>query len=142
MILLVQNNLKHPPKKNNFWNIWGHFGLKYNRSAEVAIEQIKEKRYSEALKEYAGEVVLVGINYNKETKRHECVIEREQIGQKTTTKILGILRRNPRVTYEEIGAKLGLTTDGVYYHTNKLRAQGIIRREGGINGGIWIVMEK
>lgn len=116
---------------------------KYNRSADAAIEQIKEKRYSEALKEYAGEVVLVGINYNKETKRHECVIEREQIGQKTTTKttaktttkttakILGILRSNPRVTYEEIGAKLGLTTDGVYYHTNKLRAQGIIRREGG-----------
>ena len=131
--------------------------LKYNRSADAAIEQIKEKRYSEALKEYAGEVVLVGINYNKETKRHECVIEREQIGQKTTTKttaktttkttakttakILGILRSNPRVTYEEIGAKLGLTTDGVYYHTNKLRAQGIIRREGGTNGGIWIVME-
>ena len=94
-------------------------------------------------------MVLVGINYNKETKRHECVIEREQIGQKTTTKttakttakILGILRSNPRVTYEEIGAKLGLTTDGVYYHTNKLRAQGIIRREGGTNGGIWIVME-
>ena len=99
-------------------------------------------------------MVLVGINYNKETKRHECVIEREQIGQKTTTKttaktttkttakILGILRSNPRVTYEEIGAKLGLTTDSVNYHTNKLRAQGIIRREGGTNGGIWIVMEK
>lgn len=98
------------------------------------------------LMEYSGEVVFVGINYDKETKRHECVIEREQIGQKTTTKttakILDIIRSNPRVTYEEIGAKLGLTTDGVYYHTNKLRAQGIIRREGGTNGGAWIVMEK
>ena len=94
------------------------------------------------MKEYTGEVVLVGINYNKETKRHECVIEREQICRKTTTKILGIIRSNPQVAYEEIGAKLGLTTDGVYYHTNKLRAQGIIRREGGTNGGTWIVMEK
>lgn len=54
--------------------------LKYDKSADAAIRQIHEKRYGEALKEYAGEVVLVGINYNKETKQHECVIEREQIG--------------------------------------------------------------
>ena len=50
--------------------------LKYNKSAEGAIKQIKEKGYAEALREYVGEVVLVGINYDKRTKRHECVIEK------------------------------------------------------------------
>ena len=50
--------------------------LKFNHSANTAIAQIKEKGYAESLKEYAGEVVLVGINYDKKTKKHECVIER------------------------------------------------------------------
>lgn len=56
--------------------------LKYDKSAEGAIKQIKEKRYADALREYVGEVVLVGINYDKDSKRHECVIERyEEAGK-------------------------------------------------------------
>ena len=50
--------------------------LKYNHSADTAITQIKEKRYTDALQNYAGEVVLVGINYDKNTKLHDCKIER------------------------------------------------------------------
>lgn len=50
--------------------------LKYNKSAEGAIKQIKEKQYVEALHDYVGEVVLVGVNYNKRIKTHECKIER------------------------------------------------------------------
>lgn len=50
--------------------------LKYDHSADTAICQIREKRYVGALHGYVGEVVLVGINYDKETKLHECKIER------------------------------------------------------------------
>lgn len=50
--------------------------LKYNESAESAIEQIKKKQYAECLKDYSGEILLVGINYNKDTKNHDCVIEK------------------------------------------------------------------
>lgn len=50
--------------------------LKWNHSAESGLEQIKEKRYAESLSEYVGEVVLVGVNYDKDTKEHSCVIER------------------------------------------------------------------
>lgn len=46
--------------------------LKWNRGAETALQQIKEKRYAEALKEYAGSVLLVGINYDKKTKEHRA----------------------------------------------------------------------
>lgn len=49
--------------------------LKWDKSAAGAIEQIKEKRYGNALKDYQGNLLLVGINYNKTTKMHECVIE-------------------------------------------------------------------
>lgn len=49
--------------------------LKYNQDAETATRQIKEKRYAGKLKGYAEKILLVGINYDKETKQHECVIE-------------------------------------------------------------------
>ena len=49
--------------------------LKYDGSAESAIEQIKEKRYIDCLKDYSGDVLLVGINYDKESKKHSCKIE-------------------------------------------------------------------
>lgn len=49
--------------------------LKYDRSAEGAIRQIKEKRYAKALESYSGNLLLVGINYDKERKKHSCVIE-------------------------------------------------------------------
>ncbi len=50
--------------------------LKYDNSVESAIEQIKEKQYTDCLKDYSGEILLVGINYDKESKRHSCKIEK------------------------------------------------------------------
>lgn len=50
--------------------------LKYDKSAEGAITQMKEKKYVESLKEYHGNLLLVGINYDKESKKHTCVIEK------------------------------------------------------------------
>lgn len=50
--------------------------LKYDKSADAAIRQIHEKRYAGQLMDYSGDVVLVGINYDKSSKHHECKIER------------------------------------------------------------------
>ena len=50
--------------------------LKWDKSAGGAIEQIKEKRYTAALSEYRGNILLVGINYDKISKRHFCKIEK------------------------------------------------------------------
>ena len=49
--------------------------LKYDKSAEGAISQIREKKYVDSLKNYNGKILLVGINYNKTSKKHECIIE-------------------------------------------------------------------
>lgn len=54
--------------------------LKYDKSAESAISQIKEKDYPNALKDYQGNLLLVGVNYDKEQKEHSCVIEEWQKG--------------------------------------------------------------
>ena len=49
--------------------------LKWNQRAKTALAQIKEKKYAESLTDYTGEILLVGISYDKKTKQHECVIE-------------------------------------------------------------------
>lgn len=49
--------------------------LKWNRSAESAITQMKEKRYVKALEHYTGTILLVGVNYRPKTKEHQCIIE-------------------------------------------------------------------
>lgn len=50
--------------------------LKYDKSVQTALNQIKERKYMKVLDDYTGEVLLVGINYNETTKVHECLIER------------------------------------------------------------------
>ena len=50
--------------------------LKYNQDADTAIKQIKEKKYFFGLEKYLDNLLLVGINYDKETKKHSCVIEK------------------------------------------------------------------
>ena len=49
--------------------------LKWDKSTVGALEQIKEKNYRSASKDYQGKLLLVGIHYNKKTKKHECAIE-------------------------------------------------------------------
>lgn len=55
--------------------------LKYGKTAESAIEQIKERRYTQALEGYSGEILLVGVNYDRDhgSKRHSCVIEKVEM---------------------------------------------------------------
>ena len=52
--------------------------LKFDANADTAIKQIKEKRYTGNLRGY-NDVLLVGVNYNRESKKHECTIEKVNI---------------------------------------------------------------
>ena len=49
--------------------------LKNNLAVDTSIDQIKKKNYPDRIKEYIGNVFLVGITYNDD-KHHECVIEK------------------------------------------------------------------
>lgn len=53
--------------------------LKWDKTATGAIRQMKDKNYIKGLKNYSGTVLLVGINYNKSDKHHECLIKTIQI---------------------------------------------------------------
>ena len=66
------------PRANAGWRPAMVVELKYNKSADTAIQQIKEKRYQGALSGYSDKILLVGINYDaegKDKKHHTCVIE-------------------------------------------------------------------
>jgi len=50
--------------------------LKWDKSVEGALAQIKSKQYTGALTEHKANLLLVGINYDKKKKAHDCEIER------------------------------------------------------------------
>ena len=50
--------------------------LKHNKSADSAINQIREKRYFDSMMHYKGNLLFVGINYDEKEKTHTCRIEK------------------------------------------------------------------
>lgn len=48
--------------------------LKYDNNVDTALNQILRKEYTDNLKDYTGNILLVGINYDKDTKEHTCKI--------------------------------------------------------------------
>lgn len=52
--------------------------LKYDKSAVTALQQIKDRNYIQSLEHFAGDILLVGVNYNKDSKEkaHSCIIEK------------------------------------------------------------------
>lgn len=61
--------------------------------------------------------------------------------EKTAEKIIRLMRENPQVTNKELAVACGITEDGVYWNTKKLRKNNIIRRVGGDFGGHWEIVE-
>ena len=50
--------------------------LKWNKNVRTALEQIKQKQYPKSLLSYTGDILIVGIIYDKKDKVHKCEIER------------------------------------------------------------------
>ena len=67
MVLIPRKNVSRPALV---------IELKKDHAAQTAIDQIKERRYPQKVAGYAGDILLVGINYDTQTKQHTCKIER------------------------------------------------------------------
>ena len=52
--------------------------LKQGKSAEEAIRQIKERKYVEKVRQHTADILLVGINYDADSKKHSCIIEKAE----------------------------------------------------------------
>ena len=140
--------------------------LKYNRSAETAISQIRNKQYPDALCDYVGEVVLVGISYDK-AKGHTCKIDRiskesvreigqrnrsEKIGQRKSVREIGqrvskriedvymLIKGNPSITREELSQTLHMAPSSIQRYINELK-KSRIRRVGSDTKGTWEILD-
>lgn len=49
--------------------------LKKDKNVTSGIDQIKERNYPQKVSEYTGDILLVAVNYDTETKQHSCHIE-------------------------------------------------------------------
>ena len=56
--------------------------LKWDKTEQGAIEQIKRKDYPQILKGFGGPILLVGINYDAKSKKHTCKIEKMNVALK------------------------------------------------------------
>lgn len=50
--------------------------LKWNKDAQTALQQIKKQQYPASVEHYTGDILLVGINYDRKNKKHQCLIEK------------------------------------------------------------------
>ena len=49
--------------------------LKYNKSVEEGIAQIEQKEYGKVFGDNVKQILLVAVNYDKKTKKHQCRIK-------------------------------------------------------------------
>lgn len=71
-------DLVYYPKKDSAYPVLV-IELKWNQTEDGAIAQIKEKKYPSVLEGYGGDILLVGVNYDTDTKKHTCKIEKVEI---------------------------------------------------------------
>ena len=75
----------------------------------------------------------------KETTSNVTGTTKETTKETTRENLISAIRKNPRITVKELAALVGLTVDGVRYHIDKLRQEGILSREGSTKNGRWII---
>lgn len=71
---------------------------------------------------------------------HPATAWRTRGDERTTEKIIGLMRENPHITIKELTSTYDITEDGIYRNTMRLRKTNIIRRVGGKFGGHWEVL--
>jgi hypothetical protein len=67
LVLIPRNNVARPAII---------IELKKDQAVQTGLDQIKERNYPQKVAEYTGDILLVAINYDTQTKQHTCKIER------------------------------------------------------------------
>ena len=65
----------------------------------------------------------------------------ETTTQKTTQKILELIKQDSKISKRELAEKIGITEDGIKFSLNQLKKQKKIKRIGPDKGGHWEVKE-
>ena len=125
---------------------------KLDSSAKVALKQIERKEYDLPWSVDNRKIILIGINFSSNTRRMtdwlvggqneslKVVKEGGQRGGQTTEQILGLIKKNPYITRDELTTILGISPSAIQKHINKLKKDRI-RRIDGKQKGHWEIIE-
>ncbi len=59
----------------------------------------------------------------------------------TTQKVFDIIKSNPLVTRQQLCDELKINPSAIQKHIEKLKAQNVIKRQGGAKGGHWEILK-
>ncbi|MEA3475812.1 MAG: winged helix-turn-helix transcriptional regulator [Candidatus Cloacimonadota bacterium] len=74
-------------------------------------------------------------------KQNREYIRLSSTTQKTTRKILEIIKGEPQITRRELAELIGISEDGIKYHLNNLKQKGLLKRIGPAKGGYWKIVK-
>ena len=69
-------------------------------------------------------------------------IESIKSSEKSSEKILALIKQNPRISAREISEKIKLSSRAIEKQINNLKKEGLLERIGPDKGGYWRVIEK
>ena len=120
------------------------FVNRYSRGVQAVQDELRANGNGEAdFKLHLGTAFLVVENIaNKETNKEA---NKETNKEKQIKRQLGIIcnmiRENPASTYGDFMNALGIGYSSVYERVKFLKQKGVLRREGGLYGGRWLINE-
>ena len=120
------------------------FVNRYSRGVQAVQDELRANGNGEAdFKLNLGTAFLVVENIaNKETNKES---NKESNKEKQIKRQLGIIcnmiRENPASTYGDFMNALGIGYSSVYERVKFLKQKGVLRREGGLYGGRWLINE-
>ena len=136
------------------------FVNRYSRGVQTVQDELRENGNGEAdFKLHLGTAFLViehiSANASEEPKKEprkeprkepkkepkkEPRKEPKKELKKELAEVLNLIKENPKITYQELMAELGIKDSAIYERIRKLKEVGRLRREGGRSRGIWVVI--
>lgn len=109
---------------------------RYSRGVQAVQDELRTNGNGEGdFKLHLGTAFLVVENIaNKETNKEKQIKRQREI-------ICNMIRKNSASTYEDFMNALGIGYSSVYERVKFLKQKGVLRREGGLCGGRWLINE-
>ena len=86
---------------------------------------------------------LLSLNKEKTSEKHSEVAEQlSKTSEKTSEKILLLIKKNLRITIEELSDDIGVSTRSIERNLQKLQTGGKLRRVGAAKGGYWLLLDR
>jgi ATP-dependent DNA helicase RecG len=127
-----KSGLKEPDFRYEKTGLWVEFVFSIQETESTAQENEETTQETESTTQE-----------NEETTQEiEATTQENEISTQETTqqKILSSIKDKPDITRRELAEKVGISSNGVKYHLDKLKNRGVIRHVGATKKGYWEIL--